>query len=166
MARKNKPEIEGGCTCKYVRYRMEEAPMFVNCCHCTWCQRESGSAFALNAMIESDRLTQVCGTTEKVQTPTNSGAGQQIFRCPQCRVALWSYYAGAGSLISFVRVGTLDAPQLFPPNIHIFTASKQPWVILPTDVPSVPEYYDRNMYWPKNANERREKLLKENSSTI
>ena len=166
MARKNKPEIEGGCTCKYVRYRMEEAPLFVNCCHCTWCQRESGSAFALNAMIESDRLTQICGTIEKVHTPTNSGAGQQIFRCPQCRVALWSYYAGAGSLISFVRVGTLDAPQLFPPNIHIFTASKQPWVILPTDVPTVPEYYDRNMYWPKNAIERREKLLKENSSTI
>lgn len=107
MARKNKPEIEGGCTCKYVRYRMEEAPLFVNCCHCTWCQRESGSAFALNAMIESDRLTQICGTIEKVQTPTNSGAGQQIFRCPQCWVALWSYYAGAGSLLIHLNFSRL-----------------------------------------------------------
>jgi hypothetical protein len=165
MANKINLPIEGACTCKYVRYRLEAAPMFVNCCHCTWCQRESGSAFALNAMLESDRLTLISGKVEKIHTPTNSGAGQQIFRCPQCWIALWSHYAGAGSLISFVRVGTLDAPQLFPPDIHIFTASKQPWIILPADVPAVPEYYDRKQYWSENSINRRDELLKKKSST-
>ncbi len=139
---------EGGCTCRAVRYRLTSRPLFVHCCHCRWCQRESGAAFALNAMIEAQLVTLLAGQPEIVMTPTNSGRGQKVARCPQCRVALWSNYAGAGDAIRFVRVGTLDQPELLPPQVHIFTASKQPWVILPAGVPAVPEYYDRNSLWP------------------
>src|SRR5438445_11649667 len=102
--------LEGHCTCGVVRYRMTSKPMFVNCCHCRWCQRESGASFALNAMIEADRLTLLAGQPEMVHTPSNSGKGQDIARCPSCRIALWSHYAGAGRAVSFVRVGTLDNP--------------------------------------------------------
>ncbi len=151
--------LEGGCDCKGVRYRMETKPLFVNCCHCRWCQRESGASFALNAMIESDRLTVLAGKPELVDTPSNSGKGQKIARCPKCRIALWSHYAGAGSAVSFVRVGTLDNPDALPPDIHIFTASKQPWVVLPAATPAVPEYYDREKYWPAESLERRKTLL-------
>src|SRR5690606_14378672 len=139
---------EGGCTCRSVRYRLLDAPLFVHCCHCRWCQRESGSAFALNAMIESERLELLRGEPETVDTPSNSGKGQQVVRCPHCKVALWSDYAGAGTAVAFVRVGTLDDPDACPPDIHIFTASKQPWVVLPEGVPAAAQYYDREQAWP------------------
>jgi hypothetical protein len=141
-------QLDGRCTCGAVRYRMTSAPLFVHCCHCRWCQRESGASFALNAMIESDRVVLQAGTPERVDTPSNSGKGQAITRCPYCRVALWSNYAGAGDAIRFVRVGTLDDPDLLPPDIHIFTSTKQPWVTLPPSIPAVAEYYRRNAHWP------------------
>lgn len=145
---------DGGCACRAVRYRIASQPLFVHCCHCRWCQRETGTSFALNAMIEADRVTLLQGTPETVTTPSNSGKGQKIARCPDCRIALWSNYAGAGDAVRFVRVGTLDNPDLLPPDIHIFTASKQPWVVLPSGAPAVPEYYDRRRYWPPESLER------------
>lgn len=151
--------LEGGCDCRAVRYRLASTPLFVNCCHCRWCQRESGAAFALNAMIESERLELLAGSPDAVHTPSASGRGQQIMRCPHCRIALWSHYAGAGPAISFVRVGTLDEPDRLPPDIHIFTASKQPWVLLPPGTPQVPGYYERAHYWPAESLARREALL-------
>ena len=151
--------VEGGCDCRAIRYRMASAPLFVHCCHCRWCQRESGASFALNAMIEADRVTLLAGVPEVVDTPSASGKGQKILRCPSCRIALWSHYAGAGTAVSFVRVGTLDNPDLLPPDIHIFTSSKQPWVVLPPDTPTVPEYYDRKQFWPAESLARREALL-------
>ena len=151
--------FEGGCDCRGVRYRMTRAPLCVHCCHCRWCQRESGSAFALNAMIETDRVELVQGEPELVTIPTQSGKGQKVARCPRCRIALWSHYAGAGDTISFVRVGTLDDPDQWPPDIHIFTASKQPWVVLPPGVPAVEGYYQRSLYWPEESLQRRKALL-------
>jgi hypothetical protein len=151
--------FEGGCDCRAVRYRMTSRPMFVHCCHCRWCQRETGASFALNALIETDRVELTAGEPEVVLTPSNSGAGQKIARCPKCRIALWSNYGGAGDVIRFIRVGTLDNPDVFPPDIHIFTASKQPWVVLPAGTPAVPEYYKSSELWPKESLERRAKVL-------
>jgi hypothetical protein len=151
--------FEGGCTCRAVRYRMTSGPMFVHCCHCTWCQRETGTSFALNAMIEADRVVLLQGTPEVVDTPSNSGKGQKIARCPTCRIALWSNYGGAGDLVRFVRVGTLDEPGRLPPDIHIFTSTKQPWVVIPPGMPSVPEYYKSADYWPAESIERRKAIL-------
>ena len=147
--------LDGGCTCGAVRYRMHMRPLFVHCCHCRWCQRETGAAFALNAMIESDRVSLLQGEPEVVLTPSNSGKGQKIARCPVCRIAVWSNYAGAGDAVRFVRVGTLDDPDRLPPDIHIFTASKQPWVVLPPGTPAMPEYYDAKEHWPPESLERR-----------
>lgn len=151
--------LEGACTCGAVRYRMTTKPMFVHCCHCRWCQRETGASFALNALIEADRVVVLQGSPEVVNTPSNSGKGQKIARCPRCHVALWSNYAGAGDAVRFVRVGTLDEPDRLPPDIHIFTSSKQPWVVLPADTPAVPEYYDRAVHWPAESLERRRGVL-------
>jgi hypothetical protein len=159
MAESAKLSFEGGCTCRAVRYRMTDTPLFVHCCHCRWCQRETGASFALNAMIEADRVVVASGAPEPVMTPSNSGKGQKITRCPTCRIALWSNYAGAGDKVHFVRVGTLDDPDRFPPDIHIFTMSKQPWVVIPPGVHAVPEYYDRNKYWPQTSLERRRLLF-------
>jgi hypothetical protein len=151
--------FEGGCTCRAVRYRMTSKPIFVHCCHCRWCQRETGASFALNALIEADRVVLLCGSPQMVDTPSNSGKGQKIVRCPTCRIALWSNYGGAGDKVRFVRVGTLDEPDRFPPDIHIFTMSKQPWVIIPPGAHAVHEYYDREKYWPAESLARRRALF-------
>jgi hypothetical protein len=151
--------MDGRCTCGSIRYRITNAPLFVHCCHCRWCQRETGASFALNAMIEADRVVLTDGTPEAVMTPSNSGKGQTIMRCPTCRVAVWSTYAGAGEAIRFIRVGTLEEPDRLPPDIHIFTMSKQPWVVLPPGTPAVEAYYDRKAYWPAESLARWRMLL-------
>lgn len=151
--------LEGGCDCKRIRYRMETPPLIVHCCHCRWCQRETGTAFALNAMIEAERVIDLKGEPELIDTPSLSGRGQKIARCPDCRIAVWSNYGGAGPILRFVRVGTLDTPDALQPQIHIYTSSKQSWVMLPQEVPAVPEYYDIERYWSPGSLARREAFL-------
>jgi hypothetical protein len=138
---------------------MTSRPLVVNCCHCRWCQRETGTAFALNAVIEADRVELLAGDVEVVDTPSASGKGQRIARCRRCRVALWSNYAGAGDAVRFVRVGTLDEPDRLPPDVHIFTSSKQPCVVLPPGVPVAAEYYRASDVWRKDSLERRAALV-------
>lgn len=151
--------LEGGCDCRAIRYRMETSSLFVHCCHCRWCQRETGTAFALNAMIEAERVTLLEGEPIIVDTPSASGKGQRIARCSNCHVALWSHYSGFGDRVRFVRVGTLDAPDHLPPDIHIFTASRQPWVVLSPGIPAVAEFYRREEHWPPASLTRLEALL-------
>jgi len=150
---------EGSCTCRAVRYRMVSRPLFVHCCHCRWCQRETGASFALNAMIEADRVVLLSGEPEVVVTPSNSGKGQKIARCPTCRIAVWSNYAGAGDKFRFVRVGTLDEPDRLPPDVHIFTASKQPWVVIPEGALAYEIFYKREDIWPAESLARRRAVL-------
>ena len=150
--------FDGGCTCRQIRFRLTSRPLFVNCCQCRWCQRETGTAFALNALIEADRVQLLAGEVDVVDTPSLSGKGQRIARCPTCRVALWSNYGGAGDKVRFVRVGTLDEPDRLPPDIHIYTASKQPWVLLDPRVPAVAAYYDVEQHWRPSSLERRRVL--------
>jgi hypothetical protein len=162
----DKPErtYEGGCTCRQVRYRMTSKPLIVHCCHCSWCQRETGTAFALNAMIESDRVQLLQGEVVVIDTPSNSGQGQRISRCPKCSVAVWSNYVGAGDALRFVRVGTMDEPGALPPDIHIFTSTKQPWLALPPGMRSAAEYYKSAEVWSKESLERRAALQTKNSA--
>lgn len=146
--------VEGGCACRRVRYRMHGTPLFVHCCHCSWCQRETGTAFALNAMIETSRVELLSGQPVLVDTPSASGNGQKIARCPDCHVALWSHYPRGGPKLAFVRVGSLDDPGRFPPDIHIYTSTRQPWVVIPEGAKSVPEFYDVPATWPASSLER------------
>ena len=124
----------------------------------------SSTDLAVAALIESDRVQLLNGEVEVVNTPSNSGKGQLIARCPKCRIALWSTYGGAGDLVRFVRVGTLDEPDRLPPDIHIFTASKQPWVVLPPDALAVAEYYKSAQVWPKESRDRRAAALAKSSA--
>jgi hypothetical protein len=150
--------LEGGCFCGLVRYRLEAPPMFVHCCHCKDCQRQTGSAFALNALIETDRITIVSGAAVPTAMGTDSGRPHSIFRCPSCQTALWSEYGGIEKL-RFVRVGTLDDPTALTPDVHIYTRSKQPWVTLPAGVPAFPAYYNSREVWPAASLERRRVLF-------
>jgi len=152
--------MDGGCTCRQVRYRLSGTPLIVHACHCRWCQRETGAAFALNALYEAERVTHLAGEPDLVVTPSLSGKSQRIARCPACRVAVWSNYPQAGRAVRFVRVGTLDEPDRLPPDIHIFTSSKQPWLTLPPGAKAVPEFYDLASTWSAESLERR-RLMRE-----
>jgi hypothetical protein len=145
---------QGGCACGRTRYRLGSAPLFVHCCHCRSCQRETGSAFVINALIETDRLESTGPTVTPIAVPTDSGASHRIFRCESCQTALWSEYGGVEKL-RFVRVGTLDEPRALTPDVHIYTRSKLPWVALPEGVPAFSAYYDSSKLWPPESLARR-----------
>ncbi len=115
--------FDGGCACGQVRYRMTSEPMFVHCCHCRDCQRQTGSAFVLNALIEADRVTRLEGAPEPVP------------------------------------VGTLDDPSALAPDVHIYTRSKLPWVVLPAGVPAFEAYYEMSTLWPAASLARRRMIL-------
>jgi hypothetical protein len=151
--------LEGGCACGAVRYRLDSAPMFVHCCHCRDCQRQTGSAFVLNALIETDRVAVLSGEPVPVAVPTDSGRPHRIFRCPACQTAVWSEYGGIAAL-RFVRIGTLDDPSALRPDVHIYTRSKLPWVALPEGVPAFEAYYDSKRLWPAASLERRRAILR------
>jgi hypothetical protein len=151
--------LTGGCACGAVRYRLTSAPMFVNCCHCRNCQRQTGSAFVINALIETDRIGLVAGMPQPVPVPTDSGNPHDVYRCPDCHVALWSDY-GRRPGLRFVRVGTLDEPAALVPDAHIFTRSKLPWVTLPAGRPAFEAYYDMTSVWPEESLARRHKATR------
>lgn len=151
--------MKGQCSCGEIKYEMTDSPLFVHACHCVNCQRQSGSSHALNAMIESKCIKVHSGTTEGVKVDTGSGMGQVIYRCPTCKIGLWSHYVAAGDDFSFVRVGSLENPGAYPPDINIFTRSKQPWVTLPADIPAVEEYYSAPECWPETALQRRQAVI-------
>ena len=150
--------FEGQCACGAVRYRLASVPMFVHCCHCRDCQRQTGSAFVLNALIEADRVSLVSGHPEEVILPTDSGRGQKVYRCPACKIAVWSVYGGVDKL-RFVRIGTLDNAAALQPDVHIYTRSKLPWVTLPDGVPAFEAYYDSKKVWPAESLARRQAIF-------
>jgi hypothetical protein len=144
--------MEGGCACGVVRYRLTSEPMFVHCCHCLNCQRQTGSAFVINLLIEADRVELLSREPEPLDVPRDDGSTQRIHRCPDCQVAVYSEYGRPE--VRFVRGGTLDEPSSVAPDVHIFTRSKLPWVTLPEDVPAVEVYYDSKALWPAESLER------------
>ena len=150
--------LEGGCACRAVRYRITGAPMFVHCCHCLDCQRQTGSAFVINALYEATRVEVLAGAPARFEMPTESGRPHGIYRCPTCGVAIWSEYGGIDK-IRFMRVGTLDTPTALAPTVHIYTRSKQPWVTLPAGVPAFEAYYDSKTLWPPESLARRKAIF-------
>jgi hypothetical protein len=143
---------EGGCSCGEVRYRVESEPLFIHCCHCLNCQRQTGSAFVINLLIEADRVEVLTGVPEGVDVPRDDGSKQKIQRCPRCQIAVFSRYSRPDVL--FVRAGTLDDPSAVAPDVHIYTRSKLDWVVLPESVPAVEEYYETKAQWPSASLER------------
>ena len=155
---------EGNCTCGQVHYRMTSNPLIVHCCHCTWCQRQTGTAFAVNALIEANRVEVTQGKIENTIVETLGGSGQRIARCPKCKIAVWSEYLdvmdGKPDVIYFVRVGTLDSPEILPPDVHIYTSTKQPWFALLSGALAFDEFYDTVETWPPNSLKRLDALVK------
>ena len=153
---------EGGCSCEAVRYRLTSDPLFTNCCHCLNCQRQTGSAFVINLLIEADRVELLAGDPQPVDVPRDDGSTQRIYRCPTCQVAVFSEYGRPE--VRFVRGGTLDKPSGIAPDGHIYTRSKLPWITLPSSAPAFEDYYDSKVLWPPASLERLRTVLAPTSS--
>ena len=147
---------EGGCTCGQVRYRVSTKPLIVHACHCRWCQRQTGGPHAVNALYEAELVELTKGEVENILTDSPSGKGQIIARCPNCKIAVWSNYdlGGLRERVRFLRVGSLDNPDLMPPDVHIFTSTKVPWYVIPPGHEAVDEFYDSSTTWSKESQER------------
>ncbi|MEQ8443012.1 MAG: GFA family protein [Alphaproteobacteria bacterium] len=139
--------VEGGCACGAVRFSINARPLIVHCCHCHSCQRETGSAFAVNILIEASQSPIHSGTTERFAVPTDSGNPHAYHRCSGCHGTVWHEYVPPGAMIRFIPSGMLDAGHGIEPDIHIFTDSRQPWVPIPDGVRSVPQFYDYGTTW-------------------
>jgi hypothetical protein len=150
--------MEGGCSCGGVRYRLTSEPLFVHCCHCLNCQRQTGSAFVINLLIEADRVEVLSGEPQPVDVPRDDGSMQRIYRCPACKVAVYSQYTRPE--FRYVRAGTLDEPRRITPDVHIFTKSKVDWVVLPESVPAFELFYDMEELWPAGSLERAEAVMR------
>ena len=144
--------MEGRCSCAAVRYRLTTEPLFVHCCHCLNCQRQTGSAFVINVLIEADRVELLAGEPRPVEVGRDGGSAQRIFRCPDCEIAVFSEYGRPE--VRFVRAGTLDDPSAVAPDVHIFARSKVPWLTLSPSVPAFDVYYDSKALWPPDKLER------------
>ena len=153
---------EGGCSCGAVRYRLTSEPLFTHCCHCLNCQRQTGSAFVINLLIEADCVELLAGAPQAVDVPRDDSTAQRIFRCPTCQVAVFSEYGRPE--VRFVRAGTLDEPAAATPNVHIYTRSKLPWITLPDSIPAYDVYYDMQALWPPSSLERLEAIRRETDS--
>jgi len=154
---------EGGCACGAIRYRLESDPLFVHCCHCLNCQRQTGSAFVINLLIEAERVKVVTGAPLPVEVPRDDGSTQRIFRCPTCQVAIFSEYGRPE--LRYVRAGTLDQPSTITPDVHIFTKSKLNWITIPDSTPAFEVYYDMNALWPAANLERLNAILAPTASS-
>lgn len=156
---------EGGCTCGQVRYRLLADPLIVHGCHCTLCQKQSGAAYAVNALIEEEHVDLISGTIRDNHVATSSGAGQTITRCAECGVAVWSKYHAmpkVGNYILFIRAGTLDLPATAPPDVHIYTTSKQPHVLLSGETPVFEGFYDVRKVWSADSLGRYSRIVSAN----
>jgi len=152
-------EPEGGCACGVVRYRLLSNPLFVHCCHCLNCQRQTGSAFAINLLIEAARVELLATAPQPVDVPRDGDRVQRIFRCPHCQVAVFSEYSRPG--VWFVRGGTLDDPTGVTPDVHIYTRSKVSWVTIPERTPAFEAYYDTGQLWPADSLQRLDALRRD-----
>ncbi len=148
----------GHCACGQAKFALQRPPLFVHCCHCRHCQRETGSGFVLNVLIETAEVRYTDAEVVSVDIPTASGQGQVLRQCRVCSTTLWSHYAGAGDKVAFVRAGTLDNPAIVKPDIHIFTESALPWLPPADGVPRKPRYYNPQKYWPAASLARRAAL--------
>jgi hypothetical protein len=146
----------GGCACGHVRYGLTSEPLFVHCCHCLNCQRQTGSAFVINLLIEADRVEILGAAPRPVDAPRDDGSVQRIFRCPRCQVAVFSQYSRPD--VWFVRGGTLDDPSQIVPDVHIYTRSRVGWVSLPEGTPAFEAYYDPDELWPAESLRRRDAM--------
>lgn len=124
--------LTGGCQCGGLRYEVRAEPLSVYVCHCTECQRQSGSAFAMSAVVPRPALVYLSGRPKRCSRKADSGNTIDGDFCPDCGVRL-AHYPSANDKVAILKPGTLDDTRWLVPVGHIWTRSAQAWVTIPDD---------------------------------
>ncbi|MCF8503272.1 MAG: GFA family protein, partial [Caulobacter sp.] len=130
--------ISGGCLCAAVRYMCASPPVMTLVCHCTNCQKQSGSAFSVNVAVATGDLRLTAG--EPTVYEDRGESGQPVYRhfCGACGSPIFSSVAAMPDLL-FLKAGTLDDTSGVKPALDVWCKSAQPWVPHPAGVPQFPE---------------------------
>ena len=158
-------EYLGGCSCDQIRYELLAEPMFTHCCYCHLCQQITGSAFITNTLIEGANFKLTSGKLAPFKGASGSGRGHCIKRCPDCGDPIVSYF-GDTEYLAVCKAGSLDDPNLAPPEAHVFVDSKVDWLQIPDSTPSFKKFYNFKETWPAAAYLRLQKIRKLQRSDV
>jgi hypothetical protein len=130
---------EGGCICGAVRYRVSGKPAIGLVCHCRFCQRRSGSAFAVIGYFDERSVEIVKGKLALHEHRSDeSGRWLRIEFCPACGTTV-THTAELRPGMRAIAGSSFDEPDWFRIERHIWTRSKRPWVQIPPDVAVFPK---------------------------
>ena len=150
------PAIHGGCFCGSTRYRLETAPLFCYACHCTDCNKQTGSVYACFTSIENDHITSIGALPPKITTAIRSGGIiRHMASCGKCGTRLWAS-GDTTPVTADIATGTLDLPELMEPDLHSYIESKISWAILPESAKTCRGPFDYRKHWPKSSLKRLE----------
>ena len=158
---KNNQSLTGGCICGQVKYQIIDKPLFTQACHCKDCKVLTGSSYVVNSSILENTLI-VEGEVSSTELKAGSGASYKTYFCTKCGNYVYADYDSAVGRLT-VRTKTLDNSEKFPPQVHIFTKDKDPWLNLSEDVICFKEMYDQKKTWPEDSLNRYNEYLKANS---
>lgn len=140
--------LTGGCVCGAVRYTLKPGlRMKPYACHCTDCQKRTGSAFSFHmAVMEND--CELSGEVDEGHVTQPSGANSTIVGCARCKARIYAKNDLRPGIVS-LRAGTLDNSTDMSPQAHFWVSSKQPWIVIPDDVPTLETQPDTPEGWVK-----------------
>ncbi|KAF2745691.1 hypothetical protein M011DRAFT_426808 [Sporormia fimetaria CBS 119925] len=153
------PIVHGGCTCTYIRYQLLRPPLFCYACHCVECQKSSGSAFASIATVEFDALSTLSSARPLLIPVSSSHRYKMLATCPRCRDVCWTWTNVSPATLD-VRIGTLDLPNLFAPDVHIFVGAMVDWIRLPEEVGKLKGDFEWREVYPRESVVRLEMATK------
>tara|TARA_B100000579_G_scaffold278075_1_gene230015 strand:- start:122 stop:604 length:483 start_codon:yes stop_codon:yes gene_type:complete len=157
----NNEKLKGGCICGQVKYYITEKPLFTQACHCKDCKVLTGSSYVVNSSVLENTLF-VEGEVSSTELKAGSGASCKTYFCNKCGAYVYADYDSAFKRLT-LRTKTLNNPENFPPQVHIFTKDKDPWLNLSKDVTCFEEMYDPKKIWPEESLKRYSKYLKDSS---
>jgi hypothetical protein len=127
---------DGGCQCGGVRYRLEGEPLGLAVCHCTECQRQSGSAFGMSLAIPREAFRLLAGELKRFSVRCDSGRIKECAFCPSCGTRI---HHRVGEAVLSLKPGTLDDTSWLSPDAHYWTKRKQPWAPIPDGARCFPD---------------------------
>lgn len=143
---------QGRCLCGEISYQIIDKPLFTHACHCTDCQKVTGSAFGLSMFILRQDFQMLSGTPTVAHPPQQYGVAA-IYACGDCGCAIYRTHSYLDKFV-FPFPGTFDDTTWVKPQAHIYTRSKQPWVQLADDEPAFEKQYKRDDVWPEASLKR------------
>lgn len=126
------PPYLGRCACGAIEYRINAEPLTFYICHCTDCQKLSGSAYGLSMPVLEETLEVLKGAAAKSSFETSAGKSKTVYQCPECFTRLWADPPGVPGVL-LIRPGALENAADLVPVAHTFTDSALPWVSIPAD---------------------------------